>query len=48
MGAIQLCVAMHGRVGEKRFWMCMNGIKSDPKNLITYYIVKRQREVESA
>lgn len=42
--AVQLCVAMHSRIGEKEFWNVMNGVKDDPKSLITYYIVKRQRE----
>lgn len=44
MDAVQLCVALHARVGEQRFWEAMMGVKDDPKNLITYYIVKRQRE----
>lgn len=45
MDAVQLCVALHARIGEKKFWAVMNGVKDDPKSLITYYIVKRQREV---
>ncbi|KAI1079496.1 ARM repeat-containing protein [Whalleya microplaca] len=44
MDAVQLCVALHARLGEARFWEGMRGIKDDPKSLITYYIVKRQRE----
>ncbi|KKA28735.1 hypothetical protein TD95_005180 [Thielaviopsis punctulata] len=44
MGAVQLCVAIHGRVGEAAFWEALKDIKADPKSLITYYIVKRQRE----
>jgi len=44
MDAVQLCVALHARIGEPRFWEAMTGVKDDPKNLITYYIVKRQRE----
>lgn len=44
MDAVQLCVSLHARVGEQRFWEAMMGVKDDPKNLITYYIVKRQRE----
>jgi CLIP-associating protein 1/2 len=44
MDAVQLCVAMHARVGEKKFWSVMKGVEDDPKSLITYYIVKRQRE----
>ena len=44
MDAVQLCVAMHTRVGEAVFWEVLKGIKDDPKNLITYYIAKRQRE----
>ena len=42
--AVQLCVAMHARVGEAGFWRVMAGLGEDPKNVITYYIVKRQRE----
>jgi CLIP-associating protein 1/2 len=45
MDAVQFCVAMHARVGEKKFWSVMKGVEDDPKSLITYYIVKRQREV---
>ncbi|KAK3936767.1 ARM repeat-containing protein [Diplogelasinospora grovesii] len=44
MDAVQLCVALHSRVGDARFWESMKAVKDDPKNLITYYIVKRQRE----
>jgi CLIP-associating protein 1/2 len=46
--AVQLCVAMHARVGEKRFWGVMSGVQDDPKSLITYYIVKRQRETANS
>jgi CLIP-associating protein 1/2 len=45
LDAVQLCVAIHAGVGETRFWSPMGGIKDDSKSLITYYIVKRQREV---
>jgi CLIP-associating protein 1/2 len=48
MDAVQLCVALQGRVGDARFWDVMSGVKDDPKSLITYYIVKRQREKEAA
>jgi CLIP-associating protein 1/2 len=44
MDGVGLCVALHARVGEKRFWEVMGGVGGDPKSLITYYIVKRQRE----
>lgn len=44
MDAVQLCVALHERVGDARFWEAMKGVRDDPKSLITYYIVKRQRE----
>lgn len=47
MDAVQLCVALHARVGDARFWEAMKGVKDDPKSLITYYIVKRQREREA-
>lgn len=46
--AVQLCVAVHGRVGEAEFWRVMGGVGDDPKNVITYYIVKRQREQAAA
>ncbi|KAK3353135.1 clasp N terminal-domain-containing protein [Lasiosphaeria hispida] len=45
MDAVLLCVALHARVGDARFWEAMKGVKDDPKSLITYYIVKKQREV---
>ncbi|KAH6659791.1 HEAT repeat-containing protein [Truncatella angustata] len=44
MDAVHLCVQLHARVGEQRFWESMKGLKDDPKNLITYYVVKHQRE----
>ena len=46
MDAVQLCVALHERVGDARFWEAMKGVRDDPKSLITYYVVKRQREQE--
>ncbi|KAI1495883.1 HEAT repeat-containing protein [Biscogniauxia marginata] len=45
MDAVQLCVALHTRLGDARFWESMKGVRDDPKSLITYYVVKRQREV---
>jgi CLIP-associating protein 1/2 len=48
MDAVQLCVSLHARVGDARFWDIMRGVKDDPKSLITYYIVKRQRETGTA
>lgn len=47
MDAVQLCVALHARVGDARFWAVMKDVRDDPKSLITYYIVKRQREKEA-
>ena len=44
MDAVALCVALHGRVGEQRFWEAVRGVDDDGKSLITYYVVKRQRE----
>ncbi|KAJ9149024.1 ARM repeat-containing protein [Pleurostoma richardsiae] len=48
MDAVLLCVALHARVGDTRFWDFMKGVRDDPKSLITYYIVKRQREASTA
>jgi CLIP-associating protein 1/2 len=48
LDAVQLCVSVHARVGENRFWEALGGVRDDPKSLITYYIVKRQREVAAA
>jgi CLIP-associating protein 1/2 len=48
MDAVNLCVSLHARVGEDKFWSALGGVKDDPKSLITYYIVKRQREVAAA
>jgi CLIP-associating protein 1/2 len=45
MEAVQLCVALHENVGEKRFWDVMSSVRDDPKSLIMYYVVKRQREL---
>ncbi|EAA33043.1 hypothetical protein GE21DRAFT_5726 [Neurospora crassa] len=47
MDAVQLCVALHAKVGDQRFWDAVKreGVRDDPKSLITYYIVRRQREV---
>jgi CLIP-associating protein 1/2 len=44
MEAVQLCVALHARVGDARFWEVVKGVKEDAKSLLTYYIAKRQRE----
>lgn len=48
MDAVQLCVALHARAGDTRFWDVMKDVRDDPKSLITYYIVKRQREKDGA
>ncbi|RYP25128.1 hypothetical protein DL765_000009 [Monosporascus sp. GIB2] len=50
MDAVQLAVALHARLGDARFWDAMNGVgvRDDPKSLITYYVVKRQRERDAA
>ncbi|ORY62939.1 STU1 protein [Pseudomassariella vexata] len=48
MDAVQLCVALHSRLGENTFWESMKSVKDDPKSLITYYVVKRQREGQAA
>lgn len=47
MDAVQLCVALHARLGDARFWECMKTVRDDSKSLITYYVVKRQREAKS-
>ncbi|KAI0538020.1 clasp N terminal-domain-containing protein [Xylaria digitata] len=47
MDAVQLCVALHARLGDTRFWESMKTVRDDPKSLITYYVVKRQREAKS-
>ncbi|PWI68443.1 hypothetical protein PCL_02212 [Purpureocillium lilacinum] len=44
MDAVKFCVSLHERVGEAPFWDALRGVKEDPKSLITYYIVKKQRE----
>ncbi|KAG4035446.1 hypothetical protein MFRU_001g02150 [Monilinia fructicola] len=47
LDAVVLCVSTHARIGEARFWSGIGGrVSGDPKSLITYYIVKRQRELE--
>jgi len=48
LDAVQLCVSVNARIGENRFWAALGGIKDDPKSLITYYIVKRQRELAAS
>ncbi len=47
MDTVQLCVTLHARLGEARFWDAMKDVRDDPKSLITYYVVKRQREREA-
>ncbi|OBT60509.1 hypothetical protein VE03_10117 [Pseudogymnoascus sp. 23342-1-I1] len=44
MDGVGVCVALHRGVGERAFWEVMGGVGGDPKSLITYYIIKRQRE----
>ncbi|KAG5964107.1 hypothetical protein E4U57_000074 [Claviceps arundinis] len=45
MDAVKFCVSLHERVGEGGFWAAMSDVKEDPKSLLTYYIVKREREL---
>ncbi|KAM4060410.1 protein STU1 [Hirsutella rhossiliensis] len=47
MDAVKLCVSLHQRVGDAAFWEALRGVDEDPKSLITYYIVKKQREQAS-
>ena len=51
MDAVQLCVALHARLGEQNFWEVMKtvgekgtGLADGPRSLITYYVEKRRRE----
>lgn len=44
LDAVLLCVALHARVGDARFWDVVKDVKEDAKSLLTYYIAKRQRE----
>ncbi len=44
LDAVLLCVALHARVGDARFWEVVKDVKQDSKSLLTYYIAKRQRE----
>jgi CLIP-associating protein 1/2 len=48
MDAVQLCVSLHARVGDGGFWAGLGDVREDPKSLITYYIVKKQREGAAA
>jgi CLIP-associating protein 1/2 len=48
MDAVLLCVAIHARVGDAKFWEAVKGVRDDPKSLIMYYITKRQREMGAA
>jgi CLIP-associating protein 1/2 len=48
MDAVQLCVSVHSRIGEAGFWNALGGVRDDPKSLITYYIVRRQRELAAS
>lgn len=48
MDSVQLCVAIHGRVGGEIFWKVLDGMRDDPKSLITYYIVKQQKELATS
>lgn len=47
MDAVHLCVALHARLGDTKFWESMKPVRDDPKSLITYYVVKRQRETRN-
>ena len=44
MDAVQLCVSVHARVGESRFWSALGGVKDDPKSLITYRKTRKEDE----
>ncbi|RKF57525.1 Protein stu-1 [Golovinomyces cichoracearum] len=48
MDAVHLCVAIHSKVGGENFWKVLEGMSNDPKSLITYYIVKQQKEFASS
>lgn len=45
MDAVKLCVSLHSRVGDDVFWNGLGGVREEPKSLITYYIVMKQKEV---
>ncbi|CAG8953942.1 hypothetical protein HYFRA_00010903 [Hymenoscyphus fraxineus] len=47
LDAVLLCVGVHARVGDARFWRALEEVADGTKSLVTYYIVKRQRELES-
>ncbi|CCU74302.1 CLIP-associated protein [Blumeria hordei DH14] len=46
MDAVQLSVAIHTTVGDKRFWEVLDDVREDPKSLIAYYIMKQQLQKE--
>jgi len=48
MDAVQLCVSLHARIGDTKFWGALDGLKDTPRNLITYYIAKYQNEAKQA
>ncbi|PHH71361.1 hypothetical protein CDD82_6553 [Ophiocordyceps australis] len=48
MDAVKLCVALHERAGDQVFWQAMQAVGDDTKSLITYYIVKHQRQEAAA
>ncbi|KAI1007191.1 hypothetical protein K3495_g1028 [Podosphaera aphanis] len=48
LDAVQLCVALHAKVGEGIFWKALGDMRDDPKSLLTYYIVKHQRELPTS
>ncbi|PFH56497.1 hypothetical protein XA68_16416 [Ophiocordyceps unilateralis] len=45
MAAVKLCVALHLRLGHGPFWSAMEAVADEAKSLITYYVVKREREL---
>ncbi|PHH77301.1 hypothetical protein CDD80_751 [Ophiocordyceps camponoti-rufipedis] len=44
MEAVKLCVGLHVQLGEAAFWSSLGGVSDEVKSLITYYVVKRERE----
>lgn len=48
MDAVQLFVAIHSKVGNDKFWKVVDGMRDDPKSLITYYIVKQQKDISAS
>jgi CLIP-associating protein 1/2 len=48
MDSMAFCVELHDRIGEARFWSAFGDVSGESKNLITYYVARRAKDLAVA